>query len=92
VRIKVANHGPGARAFRIALFSGTPGARMIAPENPLRVPAGEERTTSVFVVMPPGEFHDGVRHVSFDVSDGAGFRGEYLWNLLGPGEHERERR
>jgi cytochrome c oxidase accessory protein FixG len=90
VRIKVANHSGEARAYQIAL-AGADGARMIAPENPLRVPAGEERTTSVFVVLAPGEFHDGVRHVSFQVSAGAGFQGDYLWNLLGPDEREEQR-
>ena len=91
VRIKVSNHGAEARGFRIAL-AGADGARLVAPENPLRVPAGEERTTSVFVVMPPAGFHDGTRHVSFQVSDGVRFQGAYAWNLLGPDDdHERPR-
>jgi hypothetical protein len=29
--------------------------------------------------------------VSFQVSDGASFQGEYPWNLLGPDEHEEQR-
>jgi len=92
VRIKVANHASGARAFQITLLASEGDARMIAPENPLRVPAGDERTTSVFVVLGAGAFHDGEHAVRFAINDGAGFRAEYPWNLLGPAQRVAEHR
>ncbi len=91
VRLKVTNRGRAERALRIELV-GPPAARMIAPINPLPVPAGEARTTSVFVVLPRGEFQDGERPVRFRLSDGTRWSGSFPYRLVGPepgeGGHE----
>lgn len=86
VRIRVSNHGAEARDFRIALSDGDD-ARMVAPENPLRVAAGAVRTTSIFVTTPREDFDDGRRAVVFLVTDGRACRAELPFTLLGP---ERE--
>lgn len=83
VRIKVTNRTHDARSYRIG-YLDEPGARLIAPENPLRVDAGGTVTTSVFVVQAADRFADGERRVRITVSDGEGFAREFTWRLLGP--------
>jgi len=83
VRIKVANRTLEAHAYTIA-FIDEPGARFIAPQNPVRVAAGATATTTVFVVLPEERFAGGERRVAFRLSDGAGFERDYPWRLIGP--------
>jgi IG-like fold at C-terminal of FixG, putative oxidoreductase len=83
VRIKVANRTLEDHAYAIT-YVDHPGARMIAPENPVRVRAGESVTATVFVVQSPERFVDGERRIRFLLSDGARFEHEYRWRLLGP--------
>lgn len=83
VRFKVANRSGVDQAYTIALLD-EPGARLIAPENPVRVPAGKTVTTTLFVVESVDRFVAGERRVRFRLSDGASFTGEYVWRLLGP--------
>ena len=83
VRIKVANRTNAPHEYTIA-FLDEPGARLIAPENPLRVAAGATATTSVFVVQLPSRFENGERGVRFRLSDGEGYVEEFPWRLLGP--------
>ena len=83
VRIKVTNRGREDRALRIEIVD-LPLARMIAPQNPLPVPAEQARTTSVFVVLPREAFTDGERTVTFRLSDGARWSGAFPYRLLGP--------
>jgi cytochrome c oxidase accessory protein FixG len=83
VRIKIANRTGEDREYRIT-YVDEPGARLIAPENPVRVAAGHSITTTVFVVQPAERFHDGERRVRFRLSDGVGFTREFVWRLLGP--------
>jgi cytochrome c oxidase accessory protein FixG len=101
VRIKVSNRGGSARDYRIAI-EGVPGATVIAPMNPLPVPAGETRTTSVFVVLPRDRFEHGEVAASVVLSDGGRFSATLPYRLLGPedeeddekghdGEHEPDR-
>jgi len=82
IRIKVENHGESAVPYAIELLDA-PGARLIAPENPLIVPGRSQRSTSVFVVLPREAFPSGVRAVRFRVS-GGGFSVEVPYKLLGP--------
>jgi polyferredoxin len=84
IRIKVQNLG-GARAeYNIELLDA-PGARLIAPENPLPVSPREQRSTSVFVMIAPSELApNGQRPVQFRVSDGRGFERTLKYRLLGP--------
>lgn len=82
IRIKVRNRASETRSFDITL-DAAPGVRMIAPENPLDVPAGGQRTTTVFVVAPPLGFTKGEQPIGFSVSsDGSSQTVEY--RLLGP--------
>jgi cytochrome c oxidase accessory protein FixG len=82
IRIKIENHGDAGAAYAIELL-GAPEARLIAPENPLLVPGGSQRSTSVFVILPRDAFPSGVRAVRFKVS-GGGFSVEVPYKLLGP--------
>jgi len=83
IRIKVANRGGTDRDYRIAI-EGVPGATVIAPMNPLPVPAGATRTTSVFVVLPRDRFEHGERAATVVLSDGGRFTTTLPYRLLGP--------
>lgn len=89
IRVKVQNRTNSEQAYNIELV-GAEGAKLIVPENPLKVPAGERVTTPVFVLAPRDFFHDGVRAVTIRVSDGASFRTEVPYKLLGPEGHDGE--
>jgi cytochrome c oxidase accessory protein FixG len=88
IRIKVSNRGSAERAYRLSL-EGAPEATMIAPINPLVVPGGATRTTSVFVVLPRSAFHEGEHEAGITVSDGAEYTETTPYRLIGP-EEERE--
>jgi cytochrome c oxidase accessory protein FixG len=83
VRIKVANRTRSEQLYSIA-YLDEPGANFIAPENPLRVPAGETVTTSVFIVQPAERFTAGERRVRLRIDDNAKFEREFTWRLPGP--------
>jgi polyferredoxin len=95
VRLKITNRGRRDRAVRIAL-AGADGATLVAPQNPLPVPAGQARTTSVFVVAPAAGFPHGERPVIFRLGDDARWSRDFPYRLAGPepheggAEHERE--
>lgn len=89
IRIRVRNRTDQERRYTISLL-GAEGARLIAPDNPLGVPAGEVATTTVFVVLDAAAFHDGELPVAFRIVDGAGFANDAPYELVGP-ERERER-
>ncbi|HEY0971650.1 MAG TPA: cytochrome c oxidase accessory protein CcoG [Gemmatimonadales bacterium] len=91
VRVKVANRSRDDHAYHIELL-GAPGARVIAPQNPLPVAGGAMETTSIFVLLPPSEFTGGERLVTVRVSDGADFSTEIPWRLAGPTESSTEER
>lgn len=83
VRIKVSNRTGSDQRYTIA-YLDEPGARLIAPENPLRLSAGASVTTSVFVIQPPTRFENGERRVRFRISDDNKFSREFSWRLPGP--------
>jgi cytochrome c oxidase accessory protein FixG len=83
VRIKITNRTRDDHAYRITLLDAT-GATVIAPENPLRVEAGETATTSAFVLLPADAFEAGGRAVRFRIEDGGGFAEELPYRLAGP--------
>jgi cytochrome c oxidase accessory protein FixG len=90
IRVKVANRGDAERRYRIAV-GDAPGAEIVAPLNPLPVPGGEMRTTSVFVILPRAAFREGAHPVVVALDDGAGFSTEIPYVLAGPeeeAEHE----
>jgi cytochrome c oxidase accessory protein FixG len=83
VRIKIENRSSAADAYRIEL-TGFPEARLVAPENPLRVATDSHETTSVFVIAPPSAFTDGLHAVGFRISDRQGRTRNVPYKLLGP--------
>jgi cytochrome c oxidase accessory protein FixG len=89
VRIKVVNRGARERRFAIALDEPA-GARLVAPLNPMPVPAGRAHTTSVFVVSPAKGFHHGERPAVLRLNDGQGYSRAFPWRLLGPDEDDHD--
>jgi cytochrome c oxidase accessory protein FixG len=85
MRIKIANHGGQAAEFHITMASAA-NARLITPQNPLRVPAGDTRETSAFVLAAERSFLGGQRRIELRVSAGAGlaFESRKQFLLLGP--------
>lgn len=83
LRIKVANRSGAPQAYTIA-YLDEPGARFIAPENPLRVAPGATVTTSVFITQAAERFANGERRVRLRIDDGARFQREFTWRLPGP--------
>jgi len=83
IRVKVRNRSSAAQNYHVAL-TDLRAAQLIAPEDPLLVPAGEQRTTSVFVLAPREAFSHAQRAVHFRVTDGHGYRADIPYQLLGP--------
>jgi cytochrome c oxidase accessory protein FixG len=83
VRLKVTNRGREDRAYRIEL-PAPPGAELVAPVNPLPVPAGQARTTSVFVVAPQALFSRGECPALLRLGDGLRWRADHPYRLVGP--------
>jgi cytochrome c oxidase accessory protein FixG len=83
IRVKVQNRDDDPRRYRIELLDA-PGARLVAPENPLPVKAHEQRTTTLFVLAAPHDLPAGKRAIRLRVSDGEGFVRELPYVLLGP--------
>jgi cytochrome c oxidase accessory protein FixG len=86
IRVKVRNRSSSVRNYHVEI-ADLNSARLIAPEDPLPILAGEQRTTSIFVLTPRTEFVRGERAVHFIVSDGHGFRTAVAYELLGPEAH-----
>jgi cytochrome c oxidase accessory protein FixG len=90
IRVKLTNRRGEPAEFAIAvegLLSGDLRAdevRVVAPENPLRVGAGETRTTSLFVLLPRRAFVRGERNITLRVRDARGYDESVSWRLLGP--------
>jgi cytochrome c oxidase accessory protein FixG len=83
IRIKIRNRSEQTHRYRIDL-EDAPAAKLIAPENPLEVTAGAQRSTSVFVLIPPAALVKGQLAVEFRITDEAGFEVEAPYRLLGP--------
>jgi len=85
LRIKVQQRAKEARSYRIELVAPGP-VTLIAPENPLVIAAGAQRTTAVFAVAPRSAFHAGRREITVRISDGRDFTIDVPYRLLGPAE------
>ncbi len=81
LRLKVQNRSDVEQAFRVELV-GLPEARLVAPELPLLVPAGEQRATSFFVVLPHSSVR-GQKRVQLRIAGGAEAQ-LVPYTLLGP--------
>ncbi len=88
LRVKIVNRSNQQQTYSVAV-SGLDGGTIIAPELPLTIDAGGQRTTSLFVLAPFSAFTAGRRSVTLRVSDGAGFTTEYPFVLLGPARATR---
>lgn len=90
LRIRIANRSRADQRYTLA-FEGLPGgAAVVAPENPLAVAAGELRTTSVFLRLPPAGFRDGRRDITVRITAPGGFDRDYPFNLIGPDDDSAE--
>jgi cytochrome c oxidase accessory protein FixG len=85
LRIKVQNRSEHSERYQLEIVANPP-VRLVAPENPLDVAAGAQRTTAVFVVAPRTSFTLGRREISVRVSDGHGLELVSPYRLLGPQE------
>lgn len=83
VRIKIANRTDLEQSYLIEA-TGIEGGDLIAPESPLVVAAGQQRTTSIFVVLPQTAFPEGFHRITVTVSDGVRYQGSFPFTLLGP--------
>ena len=91
IRLKVRNRGAAGQRYSIVLL-GADQALLITPSNPLPVAAGQTVTTTIFVILGAEGFHDGERKIAFRIRDGAGFSGDFEYELVGPeseAEHPR---
>ena len=81
LRLKVHNRSDERRAYRVEIL-GAPEAKVVAPELPLALPAGEQGAVSFFVVMPRAGLR-GQKRVQVRVTDG---HESHLvpYTLLGP--------
>lgn len=82
VRVKVHNHGAKEADFQISLDAAD--LELVAPENPLRVPAGQFKTTSVFVIANKGEIPGGKRMIGIRVKGAGDVDKTSPFQILGP--------
>jgi cytochrome c oxidase accessory protein FixG len=87
IRIKIVNRGTTDRRYLIEL-ADDPSLRLVAPENPVPVPAGKAETAVVFVTAHHELLEKGERPIRIRVSDGAGFTTVTPYRLLGPSRPE----
>jgi cytochrome c oxidase accessory protein FixG len=87
VRITIANRTDEPHEYRIEVANAEMGT-VIAPQNPLAVGAGASEVTTLFILLPRSAFDDGERRVTVRVGDGAGFRTELPYRLVGPRDHD----
>jgi cytochrome c oxidase accessory protein FixG len=85
LRVKVQNRSDAAERYTLSVLASPP-VQLVAPENPLAVAPGAQRTTAVFVVAPRASFLGGGRAVTVRVTDTHGLALEIPYRLLGPAE------
>jgi cytochrome c oxidase accessory protein FixG len=83
VRVKIQNRSNAAGSYRLDVL-GMASAELVAPENPLLVPAGEQGTTSVFISVPLASLERGSRTVTLTLRDESGFDVRLPYRILGP--------
>ncbi|MBI5836877.1 MAG: cytochrome c oxidase accessory protein CcoG [Candidatus Eisenbacteria bacterium] len=88
ILVKITNRGARDRSYHIGLASEA-GLTLVVPQNPVPVPAGEVRTTTVFAVIPAHNGHGREIPVRFLVTDGDHFSTQVPYRVLAP-EHEEE--
>ena len=91
IRVKIVNRSHDTHAYTVQVTGLAPSG-VIAPELPLTVAAGAQRTTSLFLIVPFDSFTAGRHTITLRLRDGAGFTKELPFTLLGPTHRERTRR
>ncbi len=84
IRIKIANRSPSERSYTFSLRESE--LTLIAPENPMVVPPGDDRMTAAFITAPDSLFVGGELQVTIIIDDGIDFRAERTYRILGPTE------
>jgi cytochrome c oxidase accessory protein FixG len=83
LRVKIVNRSNVSHKYTVTV-TGLAGGTVIAPELPIRIEAGAQRTTSLFVLAPFAVFKGGRHPVSLRLSDGSDFTSDVPFVLLGP--------
>ncbi len=83
LRIKIVNRSNLSHDYTVQV-DGMASGTVIAPELPLRIAAGAQRTTSLFLVEAATAFREGRHPITLQITDGAGFTKELPFVLLGP--------
>lgn len=89
IRLRVTNRGnaPASYAVSVTAQPNTTlpeGLKLIAPQNPIVVNAGETQSTSMFVLLPKSAFENGERFITLHLTDGNTFTRDIPYRLLGP--------
>lgn len=90
IRVKITNRRDSDMDYTITVGGLTEAGikpediTVVAPENPLPVEKGATRTTSLFVLIPPGAFANGERWITLTVTDPHGYQETEKYRLLGP--------
>jgi cytochrome c oxidase accessory protein FixG len=87
IRLKIENRGSNEAKYQLSL-EGAPDVRLIAPINPLPVPGGEHRVTTLFALAAPSRFSEGELDVRLRVRDQESFDMTLPCRLLGPRSNE----
>ena len=88
LRVKIVNRSDAAHDYGVQV-DGLAGGTVIAPELPLRIEPGAQRTTSLFLLAAPDVFDDGRHQITLRITDGAGFTKALPFTLLGPAHRSR---
>jgi polyferredoxin len=83
LRVKITNRSSVDHVYHVSIDGADAGA-MIAPDNPMRVEAGQTAAMAMFVMLPADAFHDGGRNITVRVADGSGYTGAVPYRLVGP--------
>lgn len=83
LRVKIVNRSNAAQRYTVTV-TGLDGGSIIAPELPLAIAVGAQRTTSLFLIAPFSVFRAGRHAIQLRVSDGAAFSTDLPFVLLGP--------
>ncbi len=89
LRVKITNRTGAPHTYTVSV-DGIEPANIIAPDNPLAVSAGGTDALAMFVILPQAAFHDGERHITVRITDGAGFTGAVPYRLVGPEQDDRD--
>lgn len=83
IRLKIANRSGEPRSYSFGLVDA-PELTLIAPENPLMVPAGDSLMTAAFITADASAFTGGELEITLRISDGVDFEETRTYRLLGP--------